>query len=226
MSETDSDLDYASADEDTGCDAVTENSNNDEENNPDVNDGSSGISGHPPKIMSSASEIPNSESVTSENFKIVTKDVLDKNNADHVNELSAIKDCSKDESSKDSPVDKPVEEKSTEDNCSVSEVSESIISEKSIAEEKKDVLNNENIEDNLPEIPVTKLHEKQRVPLRLEKKLQQKQQASKEDNDEIKTTEVQPQKPEAKVYIFLLILMHFINLMNLQMNIKDVILFH
>lgn len=205
MSETDSDLDYASADEDASCDPCDVGTkNNNMDNYPDVNNESLATSGHPPEIMSSSSEAPNSKNLCKEDSKtdpisIENTQITvthDSECCDHVNELSSVKDCIKDELPKDPVLDKSVEKKTIEDD--INDFDES----KSTLEQNKDKLV-KNVEDNVPEIATNKVHEKQRVPLRLEKKIQQKQQASKEesvDKDEIKATEFSSKKPEVKVF--------------------------
>lgn len=214
MSESDSDLDYASADEDASCDASAKNNNMDKVNYPDVNNESLAAPGHPPQIMSSISETPNSESLCKEDSKtdpinIKNTQVIASHDNDcsvPVNELALVKDCIKDELPLDPVLDKSVKEKTIKDDSNDFEESKSTLLDKPVKEEKEDKLVNKNVEDNVPESTTNKVHEKQRVPLRLEKKMQQKQQASKEefvDKDEIKTTEFSAKKPEVKVFIIL-----------------------
>lgn len=214
MSESDSDLDYASADEDASCDATAKNNNMDKINYPDVINESLTTLGHPPQIMSSIFEAPNSESLSKEDSKTDpinienTQVIADPDNDCSVpmNELSSVKDCIKDELSLDPVLDKSIKMKTIKDDSNDFEGSESTHLDKPIKEEKEDKLANKNVEDIVPESTTNKVHEKQRVPLRLEKKIQQKQQASKEesvDKDEIKVSEFLDKKPEVKIFFIL-----------------------
>lgn len=210
MSESDSDLDYASADEDANCDASAKNNNMDKVNYPDVNNESVVTPGQPLQIMSAISEAPNSESLCKEDSKtdpinIENTQVITAHDNDcsiPVNEISSVKDCIKD----DPVFDMSVKEKTIKNDSNDFEGSKITLLDKPVNEEKEDKLVNKNVEDSVPENTTNKVYEKQRVPLRLEKKIQQKQQASKEelvDKDEIKTTEFLAKKPEVKVFIIL-----------------------
>lgn len=214
MSESDSDLDYASADEDASCDATAKNNNMVKINYPDVINESLTTPGHPPKIMSAINEAPNNESlckkdsktdpINIENTQVIA--ALDNDCSVPVNELSSVKDCIKDELSLDPELDKSDKMKSIKDDSNDFEGSESTHLDKPIKEEKEDKLVNKNVEDIMPESTTNKVHEKQRVPLRLEKKIQQKQQAFKEesvDKDEIKASESLDKKPEVKIFFVL-----------------------
>lgn len=183
MSESDSDLDYASADEDTNCDFSgkdrMQHKNDNSETKYKLSDSeevtqSKPIASETEKVVSCMDTVKN-EQLTVDNAK-TTEIPCHGSNVD-LNELPHTS-TSKREQSKNNSSGKKLEGTGLEDVC-----------------------NSETVKNN-SDGSLNKAHtEKQRIPLRLEKKLQQKQVPKEDtvDSSATSTTEEAFTKPEEKV---------------------------
>lgn len=187
MSESDSDLDYASADEDSS-DINAKNNNTFETttSHSDVKDDSN-----------LSTETPEAKNCYSQESKVESTDVSRELPADLDNLQSTdIRDI-------ESNVNVNKHDSPSKNISVESEQSKNVIPVES--REIKSPAKDDFFDENLKmETPPTKIQEKQRVPLRLEKKIQQKQQLSKDNSIEINSaassTENSVKKQELKVH--------------------------